>query len=191
MTTALLYAHIISFALVVLVSGAVHITEIQMARAESIAVARSALRMSVALGPGFGIGSLLILATGYSLANRHAGGATVGAAWVVAAVVALIAINVFGAGVLGRRAKALLGSFDGLADGPLSAEQRHRLHDRVLTVGGWSNTAIAFGVVGLMVHKPGAAGAVLTLAIALAVGVVVGAIQHAALAEPAAEALPA
>lgn len=191
MTDALLYAHIISFALVLLVAGAVHISEIQMARAESVAVARSALRTSVALGPGFGIGSVLIIATGYSLANRHVGGAKVGSAWVVAAIVGLVAINVFGAGVLGQRGKRLLATFDGAPDGPLSSEQRARLHDRLLSVGGWTNTAIAFGIVGLMVRKPSGTGAVVTLVVAAIVGALVGAIQHAALGSRAPEPQPA
>lgn len=191
MSSVILYAHIISFALVLLVAGAVHITEIQMARAESVAVARTALRTSVALGPGFGIGSVLIVATGYSLANRHVGGADVGSAWVVAAVVGLVLINVFGAAVLGRRAKALLASFDGAADGPLSAEQRAQLHDRLLSVGGWTNTAIAFGIVGLMVRKPDAGGSLVTLVVAAVVGLAVGSAQHAALGQRAPEPLAA
>ncbi|MDX6226125.1 MAG: hypothetical protein QOE64_2501 [Frankiales bacterium] len=176
MTNALLYAHILSLLILIMNAGAVHLSEVKAATAGTVAEARSALRTAVALGPVFGIGSLLLVVTGLSLAHAGDNDFDYGSSWIVSAFIALVIINAHGAGRLGPRAKRLADQLAG--DGPLSTEQRALTHDKQLSIGGWFNTAVAMGIVLLMVAKPAVLGCVITLVVAAVVGLLIGLAQY-------------
>ena len=176
MADTLLYLHILSLLILMMNAGAVHLMEARLGSAQTTGEARRMLTTVVALGPVFGIGSLLLVVTGLSLAHAGDNDFSLGSAWIVAAFIALVVINANGAGFLGPRAKRLADTMTG--DAPLSAEQRHALHDRVMPVAGWFNTGTALGIVLLMVAKPAVAGCVAVLVVAALAGAAIGALQH-------------
>jgi hypothetical protein len=176
MANTLLYTHILSLLILMLNAGAVHLMEARLGSAQTTGEARRMLTTIVALGPVFGIGSLLLVVTGLSLAHAGDNDYSLGASWIVAAFIALVVINANGAGFLAPRAKRLAQTLEG--ESPLTAEQRHSLHDRTMAAGGWLNTGTAFGIVLLMVEKPAVAGCVAVLVIGAAAGVGIGLLQH-------------
>jgi hypothetical protein len=176
MANVLLYVHILSLLILMLNAGAVHLMEARLGSAQTTGEARRMLMTVVALGPVFGIGSLLLVVTGLSLAHAGDNDYSFGSSWIASAFVALALINANGAGFLGPRAKRLAETLTGEA--PLSAEQRASLHDKTMAAGGWLNTGTAFGIVFLMVDKPALAGCIAVLVVAAAAGAGIGLLQH-------------
>jgi hypothetical protein len=181
MAKTLLYAHLISLLLIFMNAGAVHLAEVRAVRAETVGEARTMLRTGVALGPFFGVGSLLLVVTGLALVRELDDEFSYGESWIVAAVIALVVINAVGAGWLGPRLKRHADALTG--EGPLTSAQREGLRDKAASMAGWFNTGTAMGIVFLMVDKPEPVGCVLALVIAAAAGVAVGLLQHSLLAK--------
>src|SRR5438309_314415 len=68
--------------------------------------------------------------------------------------------------------------------GTISAGLRQQLHDPVLVLSAWVRTALGLGVIFVMAIKPGAAGSLTALGVALALGLVVGFPRGRAVARP-------
>ncbi len=90
-------------------------------------------------------------------------------AWIIGALVAMVVIGVIG-GVVGGPRVAAVGKVAAQESGPVSAALRQRLNDPLLSISMQVRTAIALGIVFLMVVKPDPAGTLITLVIAALVG---------------------
>lgn len=92
-----------------------------------------------------------------------------GAAWIGVALAAMILLAVIGAAVTGPR-MATIGRAVATESGSLSLAFRQRLHDPFLWASIQIRVAIALGIVFLMTVKPGLGGALLTVGVALILG---------------------
>jgi hypothetical protein len=91
--------------------------------------------------------------------------------WIVVALAAIVLIAVVGATLTGLRIGAV-GRAAAAESGPLSPALRQRLHDPLLWTSVQTRTAIALGIVFLMTVKPDLTGALVTIGIAVVLGLV-------------------
>ncbi len=89
--------------------------------------------------------------------------------WIGVALAAMVLIAVVGASLTGLRIGAV-GRAAAAESGPLSPALRQRLHDPLLWTSVQTRTAIALGIVFLMTVKPDLAGALVTIGIAVVLG---------------------
>jgi uncharacterized membrane protein len=112
---------------------------------------------------------------------------TWGTSWVVMSIVGLAVLSVQGPLVAGRRGHAVKAALMANGPGPLGPEAQRMTRDRALWTAAMTNEATVLGVIWLMVQKPDWGGAVATLVIAYAVGLVIAARLTR---QPAPEAAP-
>jgi hypothetical protein len=93
-----------------------------------------------------------------------------GVPWITTALAAIVLLVILGMG-LGRRRMATIVQEMAAESGQPSSILRQRLNDPVLWASLWIRTAIALGIVFLMVVKPGMLGALLTMSVAILLGV--------------------
>jgi hypothetical protein len=108
--------------------------------------------------------------------------------WIVLPIIGLAVLAVQGPLVAGRRGHAVKAALIANGPGPLSPEARRMTRDRALWTAGFTNEFLVLGVIWVMTQKPGWGGAIATLVIAYAVGVVVA---WRLTRDPAAESAPA
>lgn len=116
-----------------------------------------------------GPAALTILVTGiYLSATRwgHQG-------WIGLSLVGLLLIAVLAVTLTGRRARSIARALAS-EGGSLSVALGARLRDPVLLVSAWLRTALALGVVFIMVTKPSGAGALTAMGVALVLGLAAG-----------------
>jgi hypothetical protein len=89
--------------------------------------------------------------------------------WIVVALAAMVLIAVVGASLTGLRIGAV-GRAATAESGLLSPEMRQRLHDPLLWTSVQTRTAIALGIVFLMTVKPDLIGALVTIGLAIILG---------------------
>jgi hypothetical protein len=94
-----------------------------------------------------------------------------GVAWIGIALAAMILLAVLGAALTGRR-MAAVGRAVTAESGALSDAFRQRLHDPLLWTSIQTRIAIAFGIVFLMTVKPELGGSLLTIGLAILLGLV-------------------
>lgn len=176
MTTTLLYLHLLSLALLLMNSGAVHLLEIRAGMSQTVGEARRLLQTAVALGPVFGIGSALLAITGLTLARRGDESFSLESGWIVSAFIALVVINAVGAGFIGPRVARHAARLEG--EGPVTPAAWELIHDRAATLGGWFNTGVALSAILLMVAKPGGVELVYIPILGALIGLGVGQLQH-------------
>jgi uncharacterized membrane protein len=112
---------------------------------------------------------------------------TWGTSWIVMSIVGLALLSVQGPLVAGRRGHAVKAALMANGPGPLGPEAQRMTRDRALWTAAMTNEATVLGVIWLMVEKPDWGGAVATLVIAYAVGLVIAARLTR---QPAPEAAP-
>jgi hypothetical protein len=116
-----------------------------------------------------GPSALTILATGvYMMATRWGS-----QGWIGAGLGGLVLIAALGGALTGRRAGAIARTVAG-ETGAISGALRQQLHDPVLLLSAWLRTALGLGVVFVMAIKPGAAGALTAMGVALVLGLAAG-----------------
>jgi hypothetical protein len=93
-----------------------------------------------------------------------------GVAWIIVTLGAIVVMIL--AMVPTRRRMAAIGRTVSAERGPVSHALSQLLHDSVLTISIQTRLAIALGIVFLMTTKPGWGGSLLTIAIAVILGVV-------------------
>jgi hypothetical protein len=93
--------------------------------------------------------------------------------WIAAGFGGLVVIAVLGGTLTGRRVRGIASALGG-EDGPMSAALRRRLHDPVLALSAWLRTALGLGIVFVMSTKPGSAGALGAMVVAVALGIAAG-----------------
>jgi hypothetical protein len=112
---------------------------------------------------------LTILVTGiYMMATRWGG-----QGWIGVGFGGLVLVAVLGGTLTGRRAGPLLRAASS-EDGPVSAALGDRLSDPALMFSLYLRTALALGIVFVMSVKPGTAGALTAMGVALVLGLATG-----------------
>lgn len=96
-----------------------------------------------------------------------------GAAWPGIGLVAMVLIAVLGVVLTGPRIGPIARSMSS-AQGAVTEPLRERLRDPVLVMSVWLRTALALGVVYIMCVKPGAAGALTAMGVAVSLGILGG-----------------
>jgi hypothetical protein len=112
-----------------------------------------------------GPAALTLLVTGIHLSATRWGPQ----GWIVVGLAGMVVIAVLGAAVSGRRAGAIARTLPA-GDGPISAALGQLLHDPVLRLSLALRTSLFLGVVFLMSTKPGTAGALAAMGVALLLG---------------------
>jgi hypothetical protein len=128
--------------------------------------AREWLKLLASLRRLYPIVWLTILIPGFYMAAL----AWRGVAWITIALAAIVVLVILGTG-LGRRRMASIVQAIAAEGGTLSSSLRQRLNDPVLWASLWIRTAIALGIVFLMAVKPGMLGSLLTMGVAILLGV--------------------
>jgi len=128
-------------------------------------------RISEPLQKVFPIVSLLILLPGlYMLMTTW--GWTV--AWINASLIGLVAMSVLGAGINGRKGKAIHDAAEVSAHGPISSELRNRINDTTFWTSVLTLTTASLGIIFLMTVKPDLIGTLVTAVISTVVGIMLG-----------------
>lgn len=137
-------------------------------RAMTVEAVRAWNSVSRPLAIVFPITSLLILGAGVAMTFSLWGW---GYAWIDVSLVLLILLSGLGAAVNGAYAKRIAAQVEALGQGPVPPELRHELNRPLHWTSVISMILLALGIVFLMVAKPDWLGSVITLVIALLVGV--------------------
>jgi Ca2+/Na+ antiporter len=142
-------------------------------RARRVEQARALSDLVGRLGPLFGISVLLILASGLFMAFTTWGFQT---GWIDVALVSLVLIAPIGTALIEPRRRAIAQLAQEAPDGPLPQALAQQIHDPILVTAVQTVTALLLGLVFLMTTKPSLLVALLVMAIALALGLVSGAL---------------
>jgi hypothetical protein len=118
----------------------------------------------------FPLALLVLLASGAYLVHRDWAWSY---GWIEAGLVGVVLLLANGAGVVGRRNRALRRELAGAGDGPLTDGLLRLTRRDVGGIASWANTGLAIGVVFVMTTKPGLAGSLAALAVAGALGALV------------------
>ena len=155
------------------VAGVAHSTMFRLRGAHDMTAVRGHLAVLDKVGPFFGIAAALLIIFGAYLiqiapSEDHIGW---GDGWVLTGLVSLVVVEAVGGAVIGRGVKAIIGKLEGVPDGPVTAETRAVLADRTVWMASHATTAVIASVVFVMVGKPSAAGAIVTVLIGAVVGI--------------------
>jgi hypothetical protein len=140
---------------------------LNLRRASTSDQAREWLKLYASLRRLYPLSWLLILIPGFYMAATAWGGA----AWISIALGAVILLVILGI-ALGGRLMAPVGQALSSESGPLSASVRQRISNPLLWASLWIRTAIALGIVFLMTVKPDLYGALITMGVAILLGLV-------------------
>jgi hypothetical protein len=165
--------HILAAVFGFAVAGVAHSTLFRLRGATDMRQVRDHLAVLDKVGPFFGIAALFLLVFGAYLIEiaPKEDGFGWGDGWVVTAIVSLVVVEAVGGAVIGRRVKGLVRRLEGVPDGPVTADTRALLADGPIWMASHATTAVIASVVFVMVGKPSAVGAVVTVLIGAAVGV--------------------
>lgn len=162
-----LFLHIVGALVYFIALGLEQASLISMRRATLVEQVREWLnvyRWLPRLGP---LSLILILLSGFYMMISALGWT----AWIIGTLVALVLIGVIG-GVIGGPRLGAIQKMAARETGPVSASLSQRLNDPLLSISMRIRTAIALGIVFLMVVKPDQTGTLITLVIAIVVGLV-------------------
>jgi hypothetical protein len=173
--SVVLFVHILSVLIATGAATIVTLAAIQMRRAENYGqVARWAMAAKNA-AKGFPVAVVGLVGSGIYLVQSAWSWSD---PWVIGALVGLGAIIVIGHGVESRRGRALgraLGEALATAgDGPVDGEPARLLEQKIGKATSAAPTLLMLGVAFVMVTKPGTAGTVAALLVALALSAPVG-----------------
>jgi hypothetical protein len=146
-----LFLHIVTFAAAYFLGGIATYAALRLRDARTREEAIATLATLQRLGKLFPIAVILLLLTGATLAHWR-WSFTDG--FVIAGIFGVVAIGVNGGAFIGARERALHGLLDAQRPGSLSEEARAALPNRAWLAAEMLNTAVATGVVLVMVLKP-------------------------------------
>ena len=172
-----LFLHIFVVICAIGLASAIHGCELLMRRATTVAEMRT-LAKPGDFGPAFAVIVLLLFGLGSWLVHLSpsADKFRFGDPFIWTAIVVLGFLFASGPSVLARHHSKLRAALDGLPDGPLPPEVRELGLDRFAVTMGFVNTFLAVGVVFDMATKPAIATCLVVLAVAVGVGVALGAL---------------
>jgi hypothetical protein len=156
-------------------------------RVERVEQARPLVALDAWVGPLFGVSLLLVLVAGLYMAATSWGFKT---GWIDVALTSLFLMLLGGGALIGPRQFAISRQTQAAPDGPIPPALAQRIHDPVLRIAVRALPVLLLGIVFLMTNKPPLAGAVVTMVVALALGVAWGAIPTRRATQPAAVDVP-
>lgn len=127
------------------------------------------------IGPLMPLASLALFLTGACLTVARWSWQT---AWIEVPIAGLVAMLVVGAALLKPRMAALAPRLARAGGGPLEGELAAGVHDPVLWLASLLQSALALGIMFVMVTKPGLAGGAAALVVAAAVPVLITGLQR-------------
>lgn len=137
----------------------------RLRRATTAEQVREWVRVPAEMGRVGMIAMVTLLATGFYMMVTVWGGV----AWIMVTLGALVLLILLGM-VLTRRRMTAIGRTVGAERGPVSPALRKLLHDPLLPISIQTRVAIALGIVFLMTVKPALIGALLTIGVAMVLG---------------------
>jgi uncharacterized membrane protein len=123
------------------------------------------------LGSLFGISVLIILAAGLYMTFTTWDFQT---GWIDVALISLVLIAPIAGFTVESRRRVIARLAREAPDGPLPEALERHAHDPTLLTTVWTVTALLLGIVFLMTNKPSLMGALITMAVALVLGLVAG-----------------
>lgn len=168
--SVVLFLHITAAIAGFMVAGILHVALLQMRRAGTVAELRGWEPTITRLEPLFPVIAATLVALGAWLLHLSNGEFSWSDGWVITAVTTLVVVEAIGAGVLGRRSKALMTRIHQAPDGPVPEDVRRAVLDRPLWLSAHVTTAAVVGIVCLMAIKPSGPISVLVVVIASVIG---------------------
>jgi hypothetical protein len=165
-----LFLHLVALLGAISTAGVAHFAEARLGAAETVAAARPWAALLNRLGPVFPSALLVLLASGAYLVHRDW---TWNRGWIEAGLVGVVLLLANGAGIVGRRNRMLTRALATAGDGPVTEHLLQLTRRHFGGIASWANTGLAVGVVFVMTTKPGLAGSLAALAVAVALGIVV------------------
>ena len=132
---------------------------------------RALVRLIQGAGPFSGISVLLILVTGLYMAATAWGLLT---GWILVALISLILIAPLGTVFIEPRRRVINRLAQEAPDGPLPQSLERSTHDPILLTALQTVTILLLGIVFLMTNKPSLVGSIITMAVALVLGLASG-----------------
>ncbi|HKD75783.1 MAG TPA: hypothetical protein VKB76_09820 [Ktedonobacterales bacterium] len=145
---------------------------IRMRQGQTIAQIRDGVNLTAGASRGIPISSLLILLSAIFLVLQSWSFAT---PWVLAALITMVLLAVGNNALNGRRMGAIRRAANTAPDGPISSQLQALVRHPMIWFGVTVSNALLIGVVFLMTVKPDLTGTLITLGVALALGIVLGA----------------
>lgn len=165
-----LFLHLAALLAAIGTAGVAHFAEARLAAADTVGAARPWATLLNRVAPVFPLALLVLLASGAYLVHREWSWSL---GWIEAGLVGVTLLLANGAGVVGRRIRALRAVLGAADDGPLSGELAQLTRRHIGGLASWANTGLAVGIVFVMATKPGLAGSVVSLAVAATLGILV------------------
>ncbi len=143
---------------------------LRLRRAQAVAQARAVIGLGGIQARLIQVAALLLLASGIYMVVTAWEWDT---PWILVSLAAFVGIGALGGGVVDRRFTAIKLAAGEVSGGPIPPALRARIADPVLWTALQTMAMLALGVVFLMTNKPDLLVSLLTVAVALVLGVVV------------------
>ena len=143
-------------------------TILRLRRARGVALAREVTSLVGFQARLIQLSSLLVLIAGISITVTTWGWST---PWILVALAAMVLMGALSGGVNGRRLAAIRKAAADAADGTLPPALQRQIADPILVIAVQTAGMIGLGVVFLMTTKPDWLGSLITLAVAVVLGV--------------------
>jgi hypothetical protein len=166
-----LFLHIISAIGVFIGISVLLLGVVLLRRAQGVEQVRSTLAFVTTALPIAGFSMLLLLAAGFYLALTAW---SLGTSWIAVTLISLLLMIALGAGLMGPRIRAIVMSTREIPDGSLPSQLSERIHDPMLFTVLLIQAVLLLGIVFLMTTKPGLASSIITMVVALVLGLALG-----------------
>lgn len=166
--SVVLFFHVLGAVALFAVLGALLVGMVLMRRASTVEQVRTWAGLAHGIGPVFPVPNVLILLAGLYMAATEWGWAV---PWIDVSLVALVVMAVLGRTVIGSRIEKAHEASLAAPEGPIPDALHRRRTDPVLWSTFLSFVAVAVGIVFLMTVKPGLAGALAAIGVAIVIGI--------------------
>ena len=140
-------------------------------RAQRVEQVRSILALVARSGPIAGISLAVLLVAGFYMVVTAWGFEY---DWIRLALLSVVLLVALGGGVIEPRRRAIARLTSAAPDGALPEPLAQRTQDTVLSMAVYTQVALLLGIIFLMTTKPALVGSLVTIAVALALGLVSG-----------------
>jgi len=168
--SVVLFLHLAALLAAIGTAGIAHFAEARLGVAETVQAVRPWAALLNRVAPVFPLALLVLLASGAYLVHREWAWSR---GWIEAGLVGVALLFANGAGIVGRRNRAIKRALATAGAGTITDELLHLTRRHVGGVASWANTGLAVGVVFVMTTKPGLAGSLAALAAAATAGTLV------------------
>jgi len=167
-----LFLHLVTLAAAFLAMGVMLNCVMRLRAATDVSSARATCAALAGIEKVMPAATVLLLVTGGYLTHARWTWTT---PWIDVAIAGLIAVTIFGGGVLGGRARSLQRALTEARSGGVDAATARLLADPLFVVGNVANIGLVVAVMFVMVVKPALAGGIVALVVGAACGAFAGA----------------